>query len=219
MPEKRGHPLLADLMDVTAQRCRYRDVYARLTRQREWLIKLAHLLDPEKARKRKYTARRMKQRVGKFLMRLERDTTTDPDDAIVAAHIIKTVRSRWWGLFTCYRVPKLPATNNDHESFFNHFKQGQRRITGRKAVHAFVMRYGPYAAYLDYRESYSDLLKQLPQVDDTTFVQARRQVREHQARLRKAYRFRHHQAKYLKDLEVRWSMALQQSTQHRQKGS
>lgn len=184
---------------------------ARVRRQREWLIQLARLLDVEKARRYHRTARQVKKRVRQFLTQLERETANDALDAAVVHHIAKTVRNRWWGLFTCYRVPQLPATNNGHEVFFNHLKQRQRRVTGRKSVHAFVLRYGPYAAYLDERESFDELLARLRRVDRERFAEARRQVREHQVRLRQAFRFRHHQAKYLKELEVSWERAVLQS--------
>lgn len=112
----------------------YRREYARVKRQREWLIELARLLDPEKARRYHRTARQVKQRVKRLFARLERETAHDATDASVVRHIVKTLRNRWWGLFTCYRVPQLPATNSEHEVFFNNLKQRQRRVTGRKSV-------------------------------------------------------------------------------------
>lgn len=182
-----------------------------MKRQREWLIELARLLDLEKARRYHRTARQVKQHVKRLFARLERETAEDATDASVVRHIVQTVRNRWWGLFTCYRVPQLPATNNEHEAFFNHLKQRQRRVTGRKSVQSFVLRYGPYAAYLDTRESFDELLARLRRVDRMRFKAARRQVREHQARLSQPYRFRHHQTKYLKELEISWERAVLQS--------
>lgn len=173
------------------------------------MIELARLLDPERARRYHRTTREVKRRVNQFLHRLQRKTRKDSADAVVVAHIEKTVRNRWWGLFTCFRVPQLPATNNVHELFFKHLKQRQRRVTGRKSVEAFVLRYGPYAAYLDGRESFTDLSARLCQVDAVAFAEARRQVREHQARLHRPYRFRRDPAKYLKELETAWGSAVQ----------
>jgi hypothetical protein len=178
-------------------------------RQRTWLIELAHLLDKERAHRYHWTARDVKRRVSQWLRRLKQRTATDARDARTAAHITKTVRSWWWGLFTCFRVPQLPATNNGHELFFNHFKQRQRRVTGRKSVEAFVLRYGPYAAYLDPRESQGDLLARFRQVNPVALAQARHQVREHQAHSYQPYRFRRHPTHYLKELELRWVSAIQ----------
>jgi hypothetical protein len=172
-------------------------------------------LDPERARRYHRTAREVKRRVNQFLHRLQNQTRQDARDAQIVAHIEKTVRNRWWGLFTCYRVPQLPASNNEHELFFNHFKQRQRRVTGRKSVEQFVLRYGPFAAYLDPRESLADLLARLPQVDAMAFAEARRKVRMHQARLHQPYRFRRQPKRYLKELETRWASAIQTSRTRR----
>jgi Zn-finger nucleic acid-binding protein len=122
----------------------------------------------------------------------------------VAQHLIQAIRSRWWGLFTCYRVPGLPPTNNDQETFFNHLKQGQRRISGRKSVHEFVMRYGAYAAYIDPSETFDQLLERLRRVNDAEFQSARQSWRENESPLHKTHRFRHHRAKFLKELEADW---------------
>jgi hypothetical protein len=181
------------------------------------LIKLARLLDPERARRHHRTIREVKRRVNEWVRRLKKQTAADERDAQVVAHITKTVRNRWWGLFTCFRVPQLPATNNGHELFFNHFKQRQRRVTGRKSVEAFVLRYGPYAAYLDPRESFADLLARLRQVDANAFAQAQRQIRDHQARLHQPYRFRRDPTRYLKELETRWVDAIQMSRTRRKR--
>lgn len=199
------------LLQITTLRQTYTSEYERLTRQRAWVIELARLLDPERARRYHRTAREVKRRVNEWLRRLKKQTAADERDAQVVAHITKTVRNRWWGLFTCFRVPQLPATNNGHELFFNHFKQRQRRVTGRKSVEAFVLRYGPYAAYLDLRESLVDLLARLPQVDTHAFAQARREIRNHQTQLHQPYRFRRDPPRYLKELETRWGNAIQVS--------
>jgi hypothetical protein len=207
------------LLQITEVRRTYAREYHALTRQRTWLVELARLLDPERARRYHRTAREIKRRVNQFLHRLKKQTNLDERDAHVTAHIEKTVRNRWWGLFTCYRVPQLPASNNAHELFFNHFKQRQRRVTGRKSVEAFVLRYGPYAAYLDPRDSLADLLGRLPQVDAVAFAEAHRKVRAHQARLHQPYRFRRQPKRYLKELETRWASAIQVTKTQRKRGS
>jgi hypothetical protein len=143
------------------------------------------------------------------LIRLERETASDDQDARIAQHIVRTVRNRWWGLFTCFRIRGLPATNNDQETFFNHLKQGQRRISGRKSVHEFIVRYGAYAAYIDPAETFDQLLERLRQVSDAEFQRARQEWREHESQLHKAHRFRYHRARFLKELEADWEKIAQ----------
>lgn len=185
----------------------YRDYLSgsrRSRRRLKWVIELAHLLRVEEDDGRRRGARQVKREVNDFLRRLASETAADPDDASVAQHLIKTIRNRSWGLFTCYRVPELPATNNGQETFFNHLKQGQRRINGHKSVPEFIVRYGAYAAYLDPRETFDQLLERLRQVSDAEFQIARQTWRDHEAQLHKAYRFRHDRDKFLKELEVKW---------------
>jgi len=134
-----------------------------------------------------------------------------PDEAEVIAHIVKAVRNRWWGLFTCYRIPNVPSSNNDLETVFKDMKQHQRRITGRKSVREFLLRYGPFAAFMDYAESFDDLLMRLRQVRFEDFVQARQALQKVETRLKKLYRFRHHPDEYYRDLETRWEKALSSS--------
>ena len=122
--------------------------------------------------------------------------------------IVKAVRHRWWGLFTCYRVSNVPSSNNALETFFNGLKHHQRRITGRKSVHDFILRYGPFAAFIDYAESMDDLLSRLRQVNSQDFRQARQTLFKVQLRLKKVHRFRHHPDAYYRDLENRWANAM-----------
>lgn len=169
------------------------------------MIELAHHLRVDDETGQPRQARQVKREVKAFLVQLEQDAAGDPPEAVVAQHVIQTIQNRWWGLFTCFRVRDLPATNNDQETFFNHLKQSQRRISGRKSVHEFVIRYGAYAAYIDPREPFDQLLERLRQVSDAEFQTARQAWRENEAPLHKAHRFRHHRAKFLKELEVAWT--------------
>ena len=211
MPEKRGHPFLAALLDLTVIRHAYVEPYVQLKHQSAWIIELAGLFEPYDKRGQARTARQVKRAVKQFLERLEQEATTCPAVAKVIASIVKAVRNRWWGLFTCYRVPHLPSSNNELETFFKDMKHHQRRITGRKSVQEFILRYGPFAAFIDYAESFDDLLTRLRQVKPKDFKQARQALQKVQLRLKKLYRFRHHPDDYYRDLETRWEMAISSS--------
>jgi hypothetical protein len=207
--KKHAHPLLAALLTATEVYRTYLARSRRLRRQLDWLIQVAHLLRVHDERGQPRQARQVKREVKAFLTQLAKDTAQDPQDAPVAQHMIRTIRNRWWGLFTCFRVRDLPATNNDQETFFNHLKQGQRRISGRKSVHEWVIRYGAYAAYIDPRETFDQLLERLHQVSEADFQQARQEWRQNESPLHKTHRFRHHRAKFLKALETDWSKLAQ----------
>jgi hypothetical protein len=198
-------------LDITAIRQRYADPYAQLKRQSAWVIKLARLLEPADKHGRPRTARQVKRDVKQFLDQLEHEATEQSADAEVIAGIVKAVRHRWWGLFTCYQIANVPSSNNDLETFFKDMKHHQRRITGRKSVHDFILRYGSFAAFIDYAESFDELLMRFRQVKPNDFNQARQALRKVEMRLKKLYRFRHHPDEYYRDLETRWEQAISSS--------
>ena len=196
------------MLDITALRQRYADQYAQLKRQSEWVIELARLFEPEDDQGHARTARQVKREVKQFLERLEQEAVDRPEDANVTACIVKAVRHRWWGLFICYWISNVPSSTNALETFFKDMKHHQRRITGRKSVHEFILRYGPFAAFIDYAETPDALLARLHQVKLEDFKQARQVLRKVETRLKKLHRFRHHPDKFYHDLEARWEKAI-----------
>lgn len=199
---------MAVLLDITALRDKYGAPYQQIKHQRDWIIELDRLFERCDKDGRQRTAREVKQAVTEFLERLECEAKEQPQHATAIAHITKAVRHRWWGLFTCYRISNVPSSNNDLETFFRDLKHHQRRITGRKSVREFILRYGPFAAFIDYAESFDDLLTRLRQVRHEDFVTARQALRKVEIRLKKLHRFRHHPDEYYHDLETRWGKAV-----------
>ena len=196
------------MLDLTLIRDPDAEAYAQLKRQSAWIIELARLFEPCDNQGRPRTTRQVKQGTKHFLKQLEQEAAERPDEAKVIASILKAVRHRWWGLFTCYRVSNVPSSNNDLETFFKNMKHHQRRITGRKSVHEFILRYGSFAAFIDYAESFDALLARLRQVKSEDFKRARQALQKVQLRLKKLYRFRHHPVAYYRDLETQWEQAI-----------
>ena len=199
---------MAVLLDITALRDQYRIQYQQLQHHRNWIIELDRQLERYDQHGRQRTAREVKHAVTEFLDRLAQEAKEQPQYAQVIAHITKAVRHRWWGLFTCYRISNVPSSNNELETFFRDMKHHQRRITGRKSVREFILRYGPFAAFIDYAESFDDLLARLRLVRHEDFVTARQAMHKVETRLKKLHRFRHHPDKYYRDLETRWGEAV-----------
>ena len=191
-------------MPFTASIERYR-------RQRQWLIDLDHLLDPERDPPK--TSLSVTQAVDGYLMDLTTRPVQDGEDQRVAAHINQIFRSFWWGLFTCYDVDGIPRTNNELERFIRQIKMRQRRGSGRKNVHDFVIRYGAYAALIDPAENLDELLTRLDEVDQEEFLKERKRLNTTLLEETNIYRFRHHRADYLAELEAQWEAAVLEARQ------
>jgi len=174
------------------------------------LIDLQRLLKPtQKKSEPKPTGQEIETQVDGYLAELGQRSDLDETDRSIAHHVITTFRNRWWGLFVCYDVPDLPATNNDLESFFGRLKTNQRRITGRKSVNRFVLRYGAYAAFVDLSEPKADLLDRLRQVDRTAYQRERQQLQHILAERRDYHRFCHKLDKVVQELEAEWQAAVE----------
>jgi len=181
----------------------------RYRRQRQWLIDLDHLLDPERDSPK--TSASVRQAVDHYLVDLTTCGTHDTEDQRVADHIHQIFRSFWWGIFTCYDVQGLPRTNNELERFIRQIKMGYRRVSGRKNVHDFIIRYGAYAALVDPAESLDELLARMDEVDQEEFLKERKRLNLTLLDEAKIHRFRHHRKEFLAELEARWEAAVTQT--------
>jgi hypothetical protein len=210
--------LLRRLIKIAGCRLPFANQVAQLRKQRQWVIDLEHLLDPpDQPDQLPLTSQGVKLVVDDYLSELlvQAEASADENDYQVALHINTTFRERWWGLFTCYDVDGLPRTNNELERYMRRIKSGQRRILGRKNVHDFTIRYGRYAACVDYQENVDDLLARLQQVCQDDFIRERRSMDVALLREQKRHRFRHHQTDYLRDLEDRWGAAVEKDRLNR----
>jgi hypothetical protein len=185
----------------------------RLERQRGWLIDLQRLLQPAPDQAvAPPRGQNIETQVDRYLVKLSENKLLDETDQTVAQHLVTTFRNRWWGLFVCYDVPGLPATNNDLEGFFGRLKTNQRRITGRKSVNSFVLRYGAYATLVNLSESKADLLVRLRQVDRAVYQCERQQLQLVLAERQDYHRFCHHLDRVVQALETEWQAAVEAAT-------
>jgi hypothetical protein len=197
------------LIVLTRRRLPFASRVERSRRQRQWLIDLERLLDPDRSPGK--TSAEVAQAIAAYLVDLTTHRATDPEDQLVVEHINRIFRSFWWGLFASYDIAGLPRTNNELERCIRQIKMSQRRVSGRKNVQDFIIRYGAYAALVDEAESLDELLARLEQVDQAEFLKERQQLNLTLLQEAKIHRFRFHRADYLADLEARWEAAVTQS--------
>ncbi len=116
-------------------------------------------------------------------------------------------RTQFWapGLYWTYEIPLLPRTNNELETDIGAIKQQYRRLTGRRSLKDYLMRYGPYLTYDDDNDNPEELLRWFQQIDYSSFVTEKARLEQLRERLRNIYRFRQDPAAFLADTERLWN--------------
>jgi hypothetical protein len=193
-------------MVLVKRRLPFTSQVERCRRQRQWLIDLEHLLDPERDPPK--TSVSVTNAVEQYLTNLITSGSLDTADQEMAAYIHQIFRNFWWGLFTCYDVAGLPRTNNALERFIRQIRMGYRRVSGKKNVHDYVIRYGAYVALIDPAESLDELLARMEDVDQEDFLQERKRLHLSLLDEVKIHRFRYHRTEFLAELEERWAAAV-----------
>ena len=208
MSKKGASPLLGRLLKTVDRRIPFKVQITALRRQNQWLFDLNQLMELEQ--KPKPTCQSVSEAVDLYLKNLlsEMQQSGTAKDQEFANQINKTFRSLWSGLFICYEVEGMPRTNNDLEQFIRRIKTGQRRISGHKNVHEFILRYGSFVAFVDYAESEEELGSRLAKVSQTEFLKERNTLNMIVVKEQKSHRFRYHRQAFLADLENRWEQAV-----------
>ena len=127
-------------------------------------------------------------------------------------HFVKTTNSFAKGLFHCYDVPDLPATNNDLEQCFGSLRYHERRITGRKATVPTVVVRGSVriiATIVSFTQVFS--AQDLRPNNRQEWQELRKTLGIRSYARQQQRRFRKDPAKYLAHLEARLLQAEQLS--------
>jgi hypothetical protein len=212
MSKKGGHLLLQRLLKVVDHRLPFQTLAENLHRQRQWLVDLDHLMELEQLPKP--TCQSVSQAVDLYLHNLigRAQQSGSVEDQAVVSQIDQIFRNLWRGLFFCYEVDGLPRTNNDLEQFIRRVKIGQRRISGHKNVQDFILRYGSFAAFVDYAENEKELHNRLALVSQTNFLKQRSTMNMIIVKEQKIHRFRFHRQAFLSELEIRWDKSVDAQT-------
>ncbi len=110
-----------------------------IERAYRWVHRIAHLLvHPERRR-----SRGMRRAMEGLLRGMKRSLPKVLPKAGALRgeleHFLKVTKSYWAGLFHCYDVADLPATNNDLEQLFGSYRHHERRVRGQKVASASMV--------------------------------------------------------------------------------
>lgn len=205
-----SHPadILVQLLTVSDPDPGHQETYEQIWQQQHWFLGLAELLDVPAGPTYGWstqTGAEVAQAVSDYLDELALLKDDFPAAAPFFDHL--QARAQFWapGLYWTYEIPWLPRTNNGLETDIGAIKQQYRRLTGRRSLKDYLMRYGPYLTYDDENDDPEELLRWFQQVDYASFVTEKARLEQLRERLRNIYRFRQDPAAFLADTERLWN--------------
>jgi len=204
---KQDHSLLQQLAQMSDCYRPHQATYQQVQRQQVYFLALADLLDcfqdgkPDWARQ---TGAEIAQEVEEFLTSLQILGDTLPEDAPFFAHLQQRVHHWAHGLYWTYEILALPRTNNALEVDIGNLKEQYRRITGRRCLKDYLMRYGPYLTFDDKDDEPEELLDWFQGVDYEDFRDERHKLEMSREQLRNIQRFNQNPEAFLADTERLW---------------
>ncbi len=114
---------------------RTRALWPDIRRAYDWLWDAAHILNNAAAE----DAESVKAHYTDLLEKVRGQAGQAGSLQDAVAHLLTVTQHYWPGLFHCYEVPGLPATNNDLEQLFGSLRHHERRVSGNKKVRPSVV--------------------------------------------------------------------------------
>ncbi len=201
------HLVLARLQRLVETYQEQQAAYEQVQRQQDWFLGLADLLDVPLTEEHEWptqTGAEVAQAVSHYLDSLAMLTDTLSEDTLFFAHLHRRLETWAPGLFWTYEMPALPRTNNALEADIGDVKEQYRRITGRRALKDYLMRYGPYLTFDDERDDPEELLAWFREIDHKKFVNEKAKLEIMREHLRHMQRFRQNPDEFLAETERLW---------------
>ena len=144
----------------------------------------------------------MQDQYAQLLTRLTHQQARDDWLGSVARTFLKVSANYGDGLFHCYTVPDLPATNNELERRFGTLRYHERRSSGRRAVSGgLVLRGAVRVVAVLSADRLEDASEQLRLRDRAAWHKLRQQLELRAESRRAQRRFRQDSVVYLAKLE------------------
>lgn len=206
--DSRDHLILARLQRLVDTHQEHEATYERVQRQQEWFLGLADILDVPLSEEHQWptlTGAEVAQTLGDYLDSLDALADELSDDASFFAHVRRRLETWAPGLFWTYEILDLPRTNNALEADIGDIKEQYRRITGRRCLKDYLMRYGPYLTFDDDRDDPEELLAWFREIDHKEFVSEKAKLEAIREHLRHMQRFRQDPEEFLAETERLWN--------------
>ncbi len=201
------HVLLEQLRTMADAHTSQHESYAQVLAQQAWFLGLADLLNVARTEHFGWstlTGAEVAQAVDEYLEELARLQDELPLDAPFFAHMRRRLLQWAPGLFWTFEIDALPHTNNALEADIGDIKEQYRRITGRRSLKDYLMRYGPYLAFDDDNDDPEELLLWFQSVDRELYLAEKQKLQALRERLRNMQRFRSQPDAFLAETERLW---------------
>jgi len=129
----------------------------------------------------------------------------------VRQELFNRSESYWSGLFPCYDMVGLPATNGDHESLYGQTKRKLRRQRGVSELREPLLRHGAWAVIQLDVDTPDELRERLAQVSRKEYKAERIRYERRQEQFRRRYRWRHCRDVVLEQRLADWAEAIPDS--------
>ena len=202
------HWVLKQLQGMSESYRAHQTTYARVQRQQAWFGGLADLLNVAETETHQWSTQsgvEVAQALADYLDSLEELGDEVSEDQPYFRHLRSRIDHWARGLFWTYDFPALPRTNNALEAEIGDIKEQYRRITGRRSLKDYFMRYGPYLTFDDDQDDPDELLAWFQDVDRQTFLNERAKLDALREQLRNIYRFRKDPDDFLAETERLWA--------------
>ena len=204
---QQDHLILEQLHHLTESYPIQQSTYEQVQRQQSWFLGLAELLNVPPTQTHQWprqTGAEVAQAIADYLDILDALRDEFRVDAPFFTHLRRRVEHWAPGLYWTYEIPALPRTNNDLEAAIGDVKEQYRRITGRRSLKDYLMRYGPYLTFDDDQDDPEELLKWFQEVDRQDFVNEKAKLEALRDHLRNMQRFRDNPEYFLAETERLW---------------
>ncbi len=205
---QQAHSVLTQLQQLTQPHLAYQADYERIQRQQNWFLGLTDLLNVSTTQIHQWatkTGAEVAQEVDDYLQSLACLGDELTEDASFFDHMLRCT-ARWAsGLYWTYEVSALPRTNNELEADIGDIKEQYRRITGRRTLKDYLMRYGPYLAFDDDQDDPEELRQWFAEIERQEFVNEKAKLEAMREKLRNMQRFRQDPLDFLAETERLWA--------------